>query len=132
MNDGDGFEDLATLRRLVPAAWGRCGDSEAVAHSSGELGRYRPILDVDTPGIQGNRHYLVLQLSDLGLTGFEVAFQHGSRTDSVSVKRSKLLPNSGLFFVELSDAKASLESVSVDLPGGATGRWDARICAAPQ
>ena len=132
MNDGDGFEDLATLRRLVPAAWGQCGKAESVAHASGELGRYRPILDVDAPGVQGERHYLVLKLSDRSVTDFSVAFQHGSRTDTVKVERSKLLPNSGLFFVELSNTKAALESVSVDLPAGAAGKWDARICTAPR
>ena len=82
--------------------------------------------------IQGHRHYLALKLADKGVTDFSVSFKHGSKTDTVAVKRSKLLPNSGLYFVELSDIKAPLESVTVELPEGTTGTWNARICAAPQ
>jgi alginate biosynthesis protein AlgX len=133
MNDSDGFEDLSTLRRVVPAAWGQCRTSEALAKGKGDVGQYRPILDVDPAlGIKSPQHYLVFKLSDGGITDFSVSFKHGSRTDTVAVKRSKLLPNSGLYFVEVSKQQSPLESVTVELPSGASGTWKARICAAPQ
>ncbi len=94
--------------------------------------RSRPIVDVDPAlGINSPNHYLVLKLSDPAVTEFSVTFGHGSRDDVVPVKRSKLLPNSGLFFVEVSSQKTALDSITVDLPNGATGSWKASLCAVP-
>ncbi len=133
MADGDGFDDPAALRRIVPAAWGWCGDGDAIASAAGALADGPPSLDVDPArGVQGHQHYVAIRLSDRGLTEFAITFHQGDGAETVAMQRSRLLPNSGRFFVELGDAAAPLERVSIDLPPGSRGTWEARICAAPE
>lgn len=132
MNDSEGFEPPATLRSLVPAVHGRCSKADAVVQASGTVADG---MRFDLPpglSVRGTDYYLALKLTDPSMVAFDLTFHHGSRRDSLSVQRSPLLPNSKLFFAELSGSiTAPLTAVSVKPAPDASGRWEARICAAP-
>ena len=132
MNDSEGFEQPAFLRTLVPAVHGRCSKDAAIARASGSV---EGTVELAVPAgrkVIGDRYYLALKLSDSSIVDFKVTFDHGGSRDAVPMKRSPLLPNSGLFFTELSGAmKKPLTSVRISLPADGSGRFDARICEAP-
>jgi len=130
MNDTDGFADPAALRRVVPAAWGWC--PSPAASGKGQLGGDRPKVAVErSVGAAGHDWYVGVKLTDTSLTDFDLTFVQGARAERVEVTRSKLLPNSGMFFVELSDAYDSpLDEVIVDTRGAGAGAWEVRVCKA--
>lgn len=132
LNDTEGFDPPELLRTLVPAVYGRCSKGDAVVAGSGKAGTPVQLsVPAGTKAI-GTDYYLALRLSDATVVDFDVSFDHGGAKDTVHIKRSPLLPNSGLFFAELSSGmKKPLSTVTVDLPAANSGRWDARLCKVP-
>jgi alginate biosynthesis protein AlgX len=131
MNDSEGYEEPPFLRSLVPAVHGRCSKDDAIVAASDKGDK--ALLTVPAgKKIVGPDHYLALKLSDKTITRLTITFDHGGVQDRVVFVRSHLLPNSGLFFSEVSPAQRKpLSSIRVDLPAGSTGRWDARLCRVP-
>jgi alginate biosynthesis protein AlgX len=131
MNNAEGFDEVDKLRTLVPAVYGRCSKSDAIVSVTGSGNEPIELAVPAGTKVMGNRYYLSVKLSDTSIVSFQVTFNHGGSKDGVPVGRSPLLPNSGLYFVEVSGAiKKPLSSVNVTLPAGANGRWDARLCEA--
>jgi hypothetical protein len=132
MNQTDGFDQPELLRRLVPAVHGTCRTADALAAQTGDAADGIDLAAATSLALAGSRIYLSVRLSDATVRGFDVTFTHAQvRKETVRVERSALLPNSGLFFVELNPAiTLPLSRVQVELPG-ARGTVEARLCAAP-
>lgn len=132
VNATDGFDQPEHLRQLVPAVHGVCSADDALAMHRGSAENGARLKTSSSLALAGSRHYVAIKLTDKAAVNFAVTFTHAqTRKETVWVKRSPLLPNSGLFFVELNDAiTLPLTSIDVATPG-AQGTVDARLCAAP-
>jgi alginate biosynthesis protein AlgX len=131
MNDSEGFEQPGFLRSMVPAVYGMCSKEDALAEFSGTL--EGDIALAAPAGVAGTDYYVAMKFSDDSVTEFGVTFEHkGGTKDTVDMKRSPLLPNSGLFFTELSGGiKQPLQTARISVPAGSGGRLRARLCKVP-
>lgn len=123
---------ITDYRATIPAVYGGCreglaagrtelrGEPTAALLSAGQVGRV---------GAQGSGYYLNLTFSDLSITEFTLTLEHADEREEITLGRSTRAPNTGEFFLELSDSFASpLQRVSLTLPGAGSGNVEVRLC----
>jgi len=127
---------IAEQRQAIPSIYGPCAPEDSLIQGRVEASDALKIEVLQNNAnlpIYGHNHFLYLETTDQTLVDFTLTLTHrNGRQDRVMVERSTRAPNSGRFFLELSDEiGAPLESVSLTTPTGTSGEISARICQVP-
>ena len=125
-----GLQDPALFRELVPAVYGTCSDSDAVATTSGVLRAGETVLFSGLEGVSGPRDYLALQVEDLGLVRFSVVTHRAEGDDEVfELAVPDRVESVGRFFLALEGDAVGAVSLRVEETTGAG--FTARLCRTP-
>jgi len=125
----------AELRQVVPSVYGACSLPESLAHQRVKVLREgaTPLLNgLGELGLQGSDVYLHLKFDDVTLVDFGLGLEHWRQREQVDISRLTRVPNTGEFFLELSDAIPSrLHSVTLHAPQEVEGGVQVRVCRVP-
>lgn len=121
-------------RQVIPSVYGAC-TPEAGALPQRTAANRRKIFellrnDAGLP-LRGREHFVYVELEDLSVVNFDLTLKYGEGEERVALGQSTRIPNSGRFFLEVSDNYGDLESVSLSAPRPVTGAVRARVCQAP-
>ncbi len=121
-------------RQVIPSVYGAC-TPEAGALPQRTAANRRKIFellrnDAGLP-LRGREHFVYVELEDLSVVNFDLTLKYGEGEERVALGQSTRVPNSGRFFLEVSDNYGDLESVSLSAPRPVTGAVRARVCRAP-
>jgi alginate biosynthesis protein AlgX len=113
----------ALLRQLIPAVKGTC--SNPLATQEGKLANGSKIFASSVSSKA--KDYLSLEFDDLALLEFDLILTYANSDETVSLKRSSRAPNSGHFYLELS--QPDLRSVSLKAKDKASGTVKISLCS---
>lgn len=126
---------LDQLRRVIPSTYGGCHDPIIVRSTQGAnwQGGIPLLSDLDPLRARGHRYYLQIALEDVSLVELEVQLTYGDRSEKMPIRRTTRVPNSGVYYIELSDTVAApLSAVSLAVKKQPQGKIHAALCRAPE
>lgn len=123
-------------RQVIPGVYGACTAAEsplsAVTDAAGRTD-LTLLSNTDALPLRGRDHFVYLELDDLTVVTFTLVLRYrGGREERIPVTHATRVPNPGRFFVELSDARPGLKSVTLRAAREISGQVRARICRAPR
>ena len=127
---------IGEQRQVIPSIYGPCAPEDSLIQGRVEASNAQEIevlQNIANLPVYDHNHFLYLEMIDRTLVDFTLVLIHqNGQQDRVRVERSTRAPNSGRFFLELSDEiRAPLESVSLITAAGTSGEIIARICQVP-
>ena len=115
-------QDPLFYRQLVPSVRGACRVEGSAASVTRALGETVPLFG----GVRGDTGFLVLNVSDLSQTMFDVRLEYqNGRQETVRLERPNRERNDGRFFLKLG---GPLQAATLQMPVSAEGEVEARVC----
>lgn len=115
-------QDPLFYRQLIPSVRGACSVAESRTSVTRALETTVPLFT----DLQGGEGFLYLNLSDLSQTAFEVRLRYADgQEETVRLERPDRERNDGQFFLAL---RGRLEAATLQIPEGADGEVEARLC----
>ena len=115
-------QDPLFYRQLIPSVRGACRTGTSTASVTRALGETVPLFE----GVRGVSSFLVLNVSDLSQTAFDVRLEYANgRREMVRLERPGRERNDGKFFLELG---GQLSAATLEIPESADGEVEARVC----
>jgi alginate biosynthesis protein AlgX len=124
-------ESLASLRQMIPAIYGACERTAALASYKGPIAGEKADVFDKLPGDKIRNAYLYLHLADPADRAFRIEILYGNGdADQVELTRSTRAANNGKYFLEIDrDNERILSAKIITAPG--RGMLDALLCPYP-